>query len=84
MCSLFQSFSPFNPSDSECLYFLLLFHTVSSTGAIIYSEIRAFLEKQPNKMTYFKSIATVNETFFMTGNHLIFARETFAAQFNPM
>ena len=35
-------------------------------------------------MTQYKSIATVNETLILTGNHLIYARENFDDKFNPM
>ena len=64
--------------------FSLKFHTVSPTGTVTYSEVRAFIEKQPDIMIQCKSIATVNETLILTGNHLVFAREKIASQFNPM
>ena len=69
--------------DSTGFYFFN-FYTVSSTGMVTYSEVRAFLEKESDIMIQCKSISTVNETLILTGNHLIFAREKFASQFNPM
>ena len=69
--------------DSTGLYFLK-FYTVSSTGTVTYSEVRAFLEKESDIMMKCKSISTVNETLILTGNHLVFAREKFASKFNPM
>ena len=62
----------------------MLYSVVSSTGTVTYSEVTAFLKKQPNKMTQCKSIVTVNGTLTLTGNHLVYARKSFADQFNPM
>ena len=68
-----------------CINIILFkFNTVSSSGTVTYSEVKAFLENKPDTMIEFKSIATINETLILTGNHLIFARQKFAAQFNPM
>ena len=53
------------------------------SGTLSYSEVRAFLKKQPSVMTQCKLIATVNESIILTGNHLVFAREKFTDQFNP-
>ena len=57
---------------------------VSSSGTDTYSEIRAFLKKQPNMVMQFKSIATLNESLTLTGNHLLYAQKTINDQFNPM
>ena len=57
---------------------------VSLSGKLTYSEVRAFLKKQPHIMTQCKSIVTVNETINLTGNHLVFARENSDDQFNEM
>ena len=57
--------------------------TVSSSGAISYSPIEAFLKKQPKMITNNKLIKTANETLTLTGNHLVFARKNVDDQFNP-
>ena len=57
---------------------------VSSTETITYTEVTAFLKRQPNILTQCKSIATMKETIILTGNHLIYARKTLDDQFNPM
>ena len=57
---------------------------VSSAGIVAYSEVRTFLKKQPSIMTRYKSIATLNGTLAVTGNHLIYARKTFAKELSPM
>ena len=61
-----------------------IFITVSANGRVMYSTIEAFLEKQPNMVTEYRSIATVNETLILTGNHLVYARRSADDQFNPM
>ena len=55
---------------------------VSSTGT--YSEVKAFLQRQPNILYQYKSIATMKETIILSGNHLIYARKNLDDQFNPM
>ena len=62
----------------------MYFGTVSSSGVLMYSKVRSFLKKQPNIMTQYKSIKTVNTTVMLSGNHLIYAKEHFAKQFDPM
>ena len=57
---------------------------VSSIGTITYSEVKGFLQRQPNIVYQYKSIATMKETIILTGNHLIYARKTLDAQFSPM
>ena len=64
---------------------LLFFDTVSPTGEVTYSEVIAFLKKQPNMITQYKSITTIcNKTLALTGNHLVYARKGFASQFDMM
>ena len=72
--------------DCHILKLLYLFNydTVSSNGTITHIKITAFLKKQPNLITNYKSIETGNKTLILTGNHLIFARKGFADFFNPM
>ena len=66
---------------SLSISFLLLLSTVSSTGAITYSEVRAFLKKQPTIITEYKSITTLGkEIITLTGNHLLYGRKGFAEQ----
>ena len=67
-----------------CRFLPFKFYTGSSTGTLIYSEVRAFLKKQPDIMIKNKSIKTAKETITLTGNHLLYAREKFALKFNPM
>ena len=79
---------------SALIYPKVIFHTlvciccffdiVSSAGIVTYSEVTSFLKKQPNIMTEYKSITTLNGTITLTGNHLVYARKVFADQFNPM
>ena len=57
---------------------------VSSTGTIFYSEVRAFLEKQPHIVNQYKSIATANAELTVTGSHLVYARKNFEDQFKPL
>ena len=63
---------------------LFSFDAVTSTGSVTYSEITAFIKKEPNLITHYKTITTANETLTLTGNHLIYARRSFGCQFNPM
>ena len=62
----------------------IYFHAVSSTGQRIYSEVKAFLQKEPNIIVQCKSISTVNETLTLTENHLVYARKSFSDHFHPM
>ena len=57
---------------------------VSSTGTVKYSAITVFLKNQPKRVTEYKSIATLNETLTLSGNHLIYARKSVDDQYNPM
>ena len=60
---------------------LFSFDTVTSTGSVTYSEIRAFLKKQPNMINHYKTITTADETVTLTLNHLIYARTCFGYKF---
>ena len=64
--------------------FCFMYLTVSSSGTVTYSDVRTFLKKQPNIMIQYKSIVMLNGTLAITGNHLIYARKTFAEELNPM
>ena len=63
---------------------MIYFNVVSSTGIVKYTQIRAFLKKQPNIMTQYISISTENETITLTGNHLMYGRKDVSKQFYPM
>ena len=63
---------------------LLLFCAVSESGALTYSEVIVFLEKQPDIITQYTSINTEYSTITLTGNHLVYGRKQFAAQFHVM
>ena len=63
----------------------MYFFVVSSTGSVIYSEVRMFLQKQPFVLGSYLSIETSsNESLRMSGNHLVYARESSIDEFNPM
>ena len=47
LCSILTSDVNFLLKSHSISFILLFFYTVSSTGAITYSEVRAFLKKQP-------------------------------------
>ena len=68
------------------VYFSDLSHfaSVSSSGTVKYSAVKAFLKKQPKMVAEYKSIATVNETLTLSGNHLVYARKVVDDQCNPM
>ena len=71
--------------SSLILFFFYRSFPVSSTGAITYSEVRAFLQKQPNIITKYKSITTLgNKIITLTGNHLIYGRKGCVDQIGPM
>ena len=65
-------------------YIYYIFNVVSKTGELTYNEITAFLKQQPNTITQYKSIKTVNKTITLTENHLIYGRKNSAKQFIPM
>ena len=69
---------------SRLFIFAFVIDTVSSDGAIIYTEVKGFLENQPNMISQCKSISTVHESLTLTRNHLVYARKSSAHQFYPM
>ena len=65
--------------------FLLYWHTVTSDGNIIYSEVKEFLHKLPTVNSFYKSITTSkNETINLSGKHLIYSIKNYAEKFSPM
>ena len=62
-----------------------IFVLVLSSGAVIYSEVRTFMKRQPTMITKYKSITTFwNKTLTLSGKHLIYARRSLNEKFNPM
>ena len=81
ICSLYQiSFVIF----FTIYHIYAIFYEVSQSDVVIYSEVTAFLKKQPNIMTQYKSIHTGNSTLTLTENHLVYGRKHFAARFYLM
>ena len=65
--------------------FCVISYIVSSSGVLIYSEVKTFLKTQSDVIINYNSITTsLNETLIVTGNHLIYARRCFNDKFNPM
>ena len=57
----------------------------TSNGEAIYSEVRAFLKRQPDVIVSYKTIKTLwNQTLSLSGNHLIYARKSGQGVFIPM
>ena len=47
-----------------------------SSGEVTFSEVKAFLKKQPHVTTTYKSITTsTNQTITLSPNHMIYARK---------
>ena len=66
-----------------------MFHThnsviVSENGMVTYSEVKAFLKKEPDGVLEYKSITSCNETLTLTGNHLLYAKDKSVDKFHPM
>ena len=60
-------------------------HTGSSSGRVRYSEVKAFLQGQPDLTANYISITTMdNRSISLSGNHLIHARKHGSDKFNPM
>ena len=57
---------------------------VSSSGSVIYSEVRSFLKKKQKIITGYMSIVTGNETLTLTGNHLVYASKRSDDQYKSM
>ena len=56
--------------------------SVSSDGHLIYSEVRAFMDKQDDRFGMYKSITTSSKTIHLTQNHLIYTKKN-SDKFNP-
>ena len=70
--------------DFLAYVFTTYFHAVSSTGTVVYSEVKTFLKKQPNIITKYLSIVIRNESLTLTENHMVYARKNFVDYFMPM
>ena len=58
--------------------------TVSSTGSVQYSDVKAFLKNQPNRIITYLSIRTLDErTITLSKEHLIYTRKSSTDEFNP-
>ena len=49
-----------------------------------YSEVKAFLKKEQNVITQYKSIVTMNKTLTLSADHLVYARKRLVDKFYPM
>ena len=64
---------------------IFVYHAVSSTGEMTYSEVIAFLKKDPTTLIEYQLITTsYNESVILSGDHLIYARKLGSDEFNPM
>ena len=62
-----------------------LCYLVTSDGRISHTEVTTFLRKQPTVINKYLSITTTaNRTISLTGNHLIYARNSLSHKFNPV
>ena len=58
---------------------------MSSTGEMTYSEVIAFLKKNPTALMEYQLITTLhNESIVLSGDHLIFVRKYGSDEFNAM
>ena len=58
---------------------------VLESGEAIFSEVKAFLKKQPHVIGTYKSITTSgNKTITLSPNHLIYARKMDTEKYLPM
>ena len=55
--------------------FYYIYIPVSEDGQLIYSEVRAFLDKQDERFGMYRSITTSSKTIHLSENHLIYARK---------
>ena len=54
-------------------------------GSATYSQVIAFVRREPTKIPMYKSITTSsNQTISLTGNHLVYARNGPTGRFTPM
>ena len=49
-----------------------------------YSAVKAFLKKEQNVITQYKSIVTMNKTLTLSADHLVYARKKLVDKFYPM
>ena len=67
---------------SEKLVDFFNIYAVSSDGAVRYSDVRAFLDKDKTTIGLYISIKTVvNNTIALTPNHLVYVNKIFNDQF---
>ena len=65
--------------------YLIYATSVLENGDIIFSEVKAFLKKQPHVTGTYKSITTsTNQTITLSPNHLIYARKAGMEKYTPM
>ena len=63
----------------------IILYTVSKDGRIIFSEVRTFMHKEHMTTNLYVSLVTSsNKTIHLTGDHLIYGRESHTEKFNPM
>ena len=63
----------------------IVLYTVSKDGRIIFSEVRTFMHKEHMTTNMYVSLVTSsNKTIYLTGDHLIYGRESQTEKFNPM
>ena len=60
------------------------YFTIVSDGTVIYSEVKAFLKKQENVITQYKSITTMNKTLTLSADHQVYVRKRLDDKFYPM
>ena len=65
--------------------FFYLFDIVSPLGTVSFSEVRTFLEREPDmKLKYKQIITSENRTLTLTRNHLVYVRSNSYDKFNPV
>ena len=58
---------------------------VSASGYVAYSQVRSFMKKKHMTTNMYKSFTSWNNnTFTLSGNHLIYARKSYWDTFMPM
>ena len=64
---------------------LICFQTVSSTGNVIFSEVKTFLMRQTSVISMYKSLTTSrNDTIILSDTHLLYAIKSSDEKFHPM
>ena len=60
-------------------------YIVSSSGNVVFNEVKTFMKKQPEVMAIYMSVTTsLNTTIGVSGNHLIYTRKSSSDKFYPM